>query len=485
MTARGVSSSAESYSPQRRTALVLSGVGTAGAYHAGVLKALHESGVKLDVVAGRGVGAIGALFAAVDGSARLWDENGLWRARVVRGFYGWRPTLQLIVWAIVVSVALVLLPIAAVAAGLVMFPIDFLLKIGGVELAGGLVARYVAFAQAAFSSGALPTWLPRLVLLVLGLTVVVVLTTGWLNRSNRRGRGPFWWRVVRAPLSADSIVSHCWAVMWDLVRGAAPLTQPAPAELGRRYVELLSENIGQPGFRELVIVVHDVDAHRDLVFALVGASRRRDLVRRQTTDAGEARQAELQDLAGVAREHVTDAVAGALAIPLVTEFHTIRFAPESYWRGEAHRLADRPSGLARLLEELVNLDVAQVLLVSASPEAPGPHTLNPLRLDARGRLGEYLQSSEAAIVRDAVRSSEEGRPRIFTIRPSHNAVGPFDFRGGFDDRSDRRLPLQELSDRGYEDAYRQFIEPVVGASGDRVGQRKVKSEARPSGRTDS
>jgi hypothetical protein len=24
--------------------------------------------------------------------------------------------------------------------------------------------------------------------------------------------------------------------------------------------------------------------------------------------------------------------------------------------------------------------------------------------------------------------------------------------------------------RGYEDAYRQFIEPVVGASGDRVGQ---------------
>jgi hypothetical protein len=24
--------------------------------------------------------------------------------------------------------------------------------------------------------------------------------------------------------------------------------------------------------------------------------------------------------------------------------------------------------------------------------------------------------------------------------------------------------------RGYEDAYRQFIEPVVGASGERVGQ---------------
>src|SRR5438132_1222159 len=45
----------EPYSPQRRTALVLTGTGTAGAYHAGVLRALHEAGVKLDMVAGRGL----------------------------------------------------------------------------------------------------------------------------------------------------------------------------------------------------------------------------------------------------------------------------------------------------------------------------------------------------------------------------------------------------------------------------------------------
>ena len=30
--------------------------------------------------------------------------------------------------------------------------------------------------------------------------------------------------------------------------------------------------------------------------------------------------------------------------------------------------------------------------------------------------------------------------------------------------------LDELMERGYEDAYRQFIEPVVGASGDRMTQ---------------
>jgi hypothetical protein len=33
----------------------------------------------------------------------------------------------------------------------------------------------------------------------------------------------------------------------------------------------------------------------------------------------------------------------------------------------------------------------------------------------------------------------------------------------YDQRSDRVQTLSELVDRGYEDAYRQFIEPVVGA----------------------
>src|SRR5438309_6575966 len=122
---------AEPYSPQRRTALVLTGTGTAGAYHAGVLRALHEAGVKLDVVAGRGVGVIGALFAAIDGSQRLWDDKGFWRASAVRSFYSWRPMMRTAAWAAALSLAIVAMPIAAVAAGLVVFPIDFVLQLIG------------------------------------------------------------------------------------------------------------------------------------------------------------------------------------------------------------------------------------------------------------------------------------------------------------------------------------------------------------------
>jgi hypothetical protein len=461
---------AEPYSPQLRTALVLTGTGTAGAYHAGALRALHEAGVKIDIVAARGIGVVGALFTAIDGGSRVWDDTGFWHAPAVRSLYAWRRIPQLAAWALAVSLAIVVLPIAVVAAGLVVFPIDFVLKMVGVTRAGGLVGAYVGFAQSAFASEGLPTWLPRLVLLVLGVVAFLAAVSAVRSENGRRVRGAFWWKMLRPPLEADNAALHCWRVMWDLVRGATQLKQPSPAELGRRYTEMLGDNLGQPGFRELLIAVHDLDAHRDLVFALVAESRRRDLYRRSTTAAAEDRRAEVFDLSGVAREYLADAVSAALTVPVATDAHVVHFAPDGYWRGETHRLCDRPASLTRLLEELTDLAVEQIVIVSAAPELPGPHALAAPRLDPRGHLGEYLQSAEACIVHDAVRAASARVPRVFTIRPVHNPLGPFDFGGGYDDRSDRRQPLPELMSRGYEDAYRQFVEPVVAASGERVGQ---------------
>ena len=63
------------YSPERRTALVLCGTGAHGAYHAGVLRALQEAGVKIDLVAGQGIGAGGAALTAIGGSSRLWEDD--------------------------------------------------------------------------------------------------------------------------------------------------------------------------------------------------------------------------------------------------------------------------------------------------------------------------------------------------------------------------------------------------------------------------
>ena len=469
---------ADPYSPQRRTALVLTGSGADGAYHAGALRALHEAGVKIDLVAGRGVGVVGAIFAAVDGGQRLWDEKGFWRSPAVERLYGWRAVPQCAAWALVAAVAIVAVPLAAVAAGLIVFPIDFFLKIIGGAGAPGLVAGYVALADTAFAPAALPTWLPRLVLIVLGTAGAIALADG-VRSGERRLRGGVWWRALRAPLSAQTAIDQCWQFVWDLIRGAARLEQPATGELAQRYTEMLAENLGQPGFRELVTVAHDVDAHRDLVFALVAEPRRRDLIRRPTTEAADARRAEVFDLAGVDRAHLADAVAAALTLPLVTAWHHVTFNAAGYWRGETHRLGDRTGALVRLIDELIDLGVEQVVLVAAAPAAPGPHALARARLDVRGRLGELLQSTEAAVVRDATTTT--AGVRIFTIRPAHNPIGPLDFAGGYDDRSHRRQPLAELMGRGYEDAYHQFIEPIVGASGEQISSLKAQGSSLKAG----
>jgi hypothetical protein len=469
MSRRSAAPTTDTYSPQRRTALLLTGTGTAGAYHAGVLRALHEAGVKIDLVAGRGAGAIGALFGAVDGAQRLWDEKGLWHSEAVRHLYPWRPTLRLLATAVAVAVAIVLLPIAVMAFGLLVYPIDFILGMVGLS-SGGLVAWYVGVATAAFAPTALPTWLPRLVVLVLGGAAAAAAVNAVRHTDVRRARGPWWWRVIPAPLDADPAVAQTWSAMWDLVRGAAHVRLPTRVDLARRYTELLADNLGQPGFRELLITAHDVDAGRDLVFAMVAEPRRRDLVRRPLTHHAEARRAEVFDLAGVARDHLADALAAALSVPLATDLHDVPFAVEGYWRGETHRLCDRAGGTERLLQELGDLGVEQIVLAAATPEAPGPHALASPRLDGRGRLGEYVQSSEAAALRDALSRRRADDPVVFVVRPVHNPVGPFDFDGGYDDRSARTQTIAELMARGYEDAYHQFIEPIVGASGEVVGR---------------
>jgi len=211
------------------------------------------------------------------------------------------------------------------------------------------------------------------------------------------------------------------------------------------------------------------------VFALVADARRRELIRRERTAEAEVRRAEVVDLNGAGRAHLADAVAAALSIAVVTDPHPMTFAPDAYWRGETHRLCDRPGVLSRLLDELIELGVEQAILVSAATAVEGPHALAAGRLDGKGRVGEFLVAAEVSAVRDALQFAAVRLPRVFTIHAAHNPIGPFDFAGGYDDRSDRRQPLSELLARGYEDAYHQFIEPVVGASGERVGANSVSN----------
>jgi hypothetical protein len=453
------------YSPRRRTALLLAGTGTAGAYHAGVLKALGEAGVKIDVVAGCGIGAAGALVAAIDGGECLWGERGLWRGTQLRRWYGWR-------WAPRLAGAVAgLLAGAVLGAALALAWLDGWPR-GRSALGGGRSALASARASPAPGLGTAAAGAPSPAVLV-GLVGLLALVGGSVaairvarrrRRLARRARGARLWRLIVPPLSATRLQRAVTRRVWQLLRGAVPIAQPSPEELSRRYAELLAENVGQVGFRELLIVAHDLDARSDLVFALLGSP-----YREMFFEPGAAgREACTVDLAGAGRSHVLDGLWGALALPVATPAHLMRFASESPWRGETHRLGHRPEAVVRLLQELERAGVEQVLLVTATALVTGPHALGATRRDLRGALGELLASREAAAIRDATVWAA-GRLALFPICPTYNPVGPLDLAGAYDERSDRWHSVEELIYRGYEDAYRQFIEPVVAPSGERSG----------------
>jgi hypothetical protein len=459
-----------SYSPELRTAVVLSGTGADGAYHAGVLRALAEAGVKIDVVAGHGIGAIGAVFAAIDGASRLWDPNGLWRRPGVGGLYGWRPLLRAAGWTLAAAALVLIVPFAVLAAGLVVYEAALLIEAISPGGAGRAAAAYVALVDAAFDPGGLPTWLPRLALLIVVVLGAAIASAALRNLralpARRRQRGGFWWAALAAPMGDGGAAAYFKAGLWDLIRGGARIRQPETTDLARRYAELLADNLGQPGFRELLFVVHDLDARRDLVFALLTPEARRTFFLRKTRHGAERRSAEAFDLAGVSRDQSLHALAGALAIPGLTEPPLVVFPAESYWRGEAHRLCDRPGALARVLEEVAAAGVRQAIVVAAAPQPDGPHALVRRRAAPRARVSDFLVAAQTASVRDALLGARRWFDGLFLIRPLHSPIGPLDLNGAFDERSDRPQGLGELLDRGYEDAHRQFVEPVVAASGE-------------------
>jgi hypothetical protein len=461
-----------SYSPRLRTGVVLCGVGTAGAYQAGALRALNEAGIKVDVVAAHGAGVLTALAAAIDGGSRLWDADGPWTSRRLRGAYRWRTALRIGMGGLLAALVVLISPLIVLIVAAVIYVLSVLLAL--VNLTGGslaLVLWYRAAVEALFSPPLLPTMMPRAIVLVLLVTAAILGVAAVhalrSERTRRRVVGAFWWRLLGSPLDAAEPRGTLVDALWRLVRGASSAPRPSAAEIGRRYVEVLADNVGQPGFHEVLVAVHDLDARRDLVGAVLTAPARAAFEARSR--AGAPRGAEIVDFTGPQRDLIADFLAGALCLPIANEPHVVRFPAESFWRGERHRLCDRPEVVARLIDELATVGVEQVILVSPAPPPALPHGLRSRPIDLRARIGEVVRSVETSALQDAFAAAATRFSGVFVIRPAHNPIGPFDFSGLYDESSDRRRSLGDLMEQGYADAYRLFIEPVV-AAGDVVGE---------------
>ena len=459
-----------SYSPRLRTAVLLCGTGTAGVYQAGVLRALAESGAKIDVVAGHGPGAANALAAAIDGSQRLWDDNGPWTAAPLTRAYRFRPALRALFFGLLVAALLLLSPLLVLLLASIVYGLGMLAALVSLPgVAEVLVRAYAAMIEVLFTPPVLPTIVPRAVvlglLIVLAVLVVSAVQTIAQDRSRRRFRGGFWWRLIGTPLQAEEPGRGLTSALWSLVRGASAAPEPDLETMGRRYVEVLSDNLGQPGFREVLVAVHDLDARRDIVGALLAPGGRGRFEGRRT--GGGPREAETVDFTGPERQLIADFLQASFRLPVATPAWAVTLPADGYWRGERHHWCDRPELSARLLDEIANLGVAQVVLVAASPQAAVPHALRERPGDLRARIGAEVRSIETAVFDELCIAAAGRFAAAFVIRPAHNPVGPFSFEGVYDDGSDRRVDLPELMKQGFADAYRQFIEPVV-AAGERI-----------------
>lgn len=461
------------YSPRLRTGVILCGAGTAGAYHAGVLKALTEAGIKLDVLAAHGAGVTTALAAAIDGGAKVWDPAGPWTAPALTRAYRWRAALRIGMLGLVLSVAVFLAPaLVLLSAGVTYAAGSVASLVGLTSLSAALVRSYQQFIEWLFDPPIFPTIVPRLfvlgVLIAGGVLAVSALRAIREDRSRRRWQGGFWWHVLGSPLDAAEPTGTLLEAVWTLVRGASDEPRPPAREIGRRYVDVLTDNFGQPGFHEVLLAVHDLDGRRDLVGAVLAAPARAAFEARR--HQGGPREAEIVDFTGPQRELVVTFLQASLRLPIATAPVAVEFPADSYWRGERHRLCDRPELVFRLLDELAGVGVEQVILVSPAAWPALPHGMRPRPAALRERIGELVRSVETAALDDGWTSASSRFSGVFVIRPDHNPIGPFGFGETYDESSDRRHTTADLIAQGYADAYRHFIEPVA-AAGERVEER--------------
>ena len=452
------------YSPRLRTGILLCGAGTAGAYHAGVLRALVEAGVKIDVVAAHGAGMTTALAVAIDGGAKLWDPAGPWTDQRLRQAYRWRPALRWAAYGLLAAIGLLLTPLIILVLAALAYALGTLAALVNLEtLSADLISAYSRAVAFLFDPPVLPTVIPRAIVLAV-LVVAIILCTAALQAarhegSRRRFQGAFWWRLLGSPLEAQQPAGTLIDTLWQLVRGASNAPRPKGAEVGRRYIEVLADNFGQPGFREVLLAAHDIDGRRDLVGAALPAQSRAAFEAKRAV--GDIRESETLDFTGPLRDHLVDFVVAGTRLPVATEPHPLQFPAESFWRGERHRLCDRPELAVRLIDELAAIGVEQVILVSPAPPAATPHGMRTRPGTMRARVGEALRAIETCALQDAWTAASGRFYAGFVIRPDHNPIGPFEFGGAYDEGSDRQRTMSELIQLGYEDAYRQFIETVA------------------------
>jgi Patatin-like phospholipase len=470
------------YSPKRRTALVLSGAGTSGAYHAGVLKALDECGVKIDLVVGSGIGTIGAAYAAIEGGPKLYGAGGFWDGVGFARFYRLRPAVTIALLLLSASFGVFLLPLAvALVAGL-LFPLVLIVDL----LFPGLPARLLG------QLGTMPETLggPYLAVLAIPVFALSVLTIVFLAHTYLRDRRRFA-EAFESFFDARRGEERLRRGLWEIARGPAlTAAPPSETELGRRFVALGTENLGQPGFRALILRAADLETGRVLPFVLLEDAHLASFA------AARGPRSRIEGVPGAIDLRSSgndvlffDAVATGLLPPVALPLRRVSFPKGGLYGGETHRLTDATLVGGCGIGEALAAGAEQVIVVSAVPEKPA---VPPRRRGPRARIDGVLAALERQAVErdleDALRinrvvetlghhTDDGGRAwqdpatgrlfrdvAIYAVRPERRALGPLELDGARDPATEVVRTPADVLEQGYRDAYRIFVDPVLGAA---------------------
>ncbi len=462
------------YSPRRRTALVFTGSGATGAYHAGALRALDESGVKIDLVVGSGVGVIAAAYAAVMGGAKLYGPDGFWSGVRWRSLYRVRPSVRLALGLLAVSLGIFAAPVLLGLALGIFFPLVLIAD----RVLPGVAARFVAFLWVAPEELSGP-YLAAQAIPVFGLALLAIVSVAYLLLRDRRRFA----EAFEAFLDARPGLLRLRGGLAKVAAGASIGDRPSGPDLGRRYTSFLAENLGEPGFRELVLRTADLDSGEALSFVLLRDAEAGGPVERQGALLGavDLRLAGHQGL-------FFDALATGLLCPLSMPLRRVSFPKGAVHGGETHRLTDGSFVPGAGIAEALAAGAEQLIVVLGVPETSTPLAR---RRGPLARIDASLRTLEAQAVReiDAVERwnrlvgtlghrSPSGRGAwedpatgevheevdLWVIRPSRRALGPMELDGARDPATEVVQTTDDLVELGFRDAYRQFVEPVVGQS---------------------
>jgi hypothetical protein len=448
------------------------------------------------VVVGSGVGTVAAAYAAGMGGPRLYGQVGVWHETSWSSFYRVRPALRVALILLGISFAFFALPLLAGLLIGLLFPLVLIADRIYPGAAAGLIDR-VSMAPEALSSSylaaqAVPVF--ALALLVAGVMAALFL------RDRRRVPEAF-----ESLLDAGPGLSRLRRGLWEIARGAALSGgPPSAAELGRRYAALLAENLGEPGFRELVLRTADLDRGDALTFVLLGEATGVDDDGQPLLGAGLEGAVDLR--APGLDALFFDAVATGLLCPMAMPLQRVSFPKGGVHGGETHRLTDATFVPGTGIAEALAAGAEQVIVVTGVPETQGPlaRRRGPrARLDAATRVLERQATREVGeaerlnrIVGTLGHRDTDGRGAwedpasgrvyrevdVWVVRPERRALGPMEFDGARDPATEVVQTVHDLLEQGRRDAYSQFVEPVVGQAPLPEREEGKYSDTQPIGR---